>query len=116
MSMVNKSITDQEFITECQKIVEKNPDRVPILVRAKNFTMKDGKKKFLVENSVSIGQFQDILRRRYVVLTNQNPHTVALYSFINGHIHEIGKTLKEICDLNKTHYLIIEVATENTFG
>ena len=66
MSNFKKSKSENERITESSKIIERYPDRIPIIVeKNKKSKIKDiDKNKFLVPNDMTLGQFMYVVRKR----------------------------------------------------
>ena len=66
MSNFKKSKTENERLTESSKIIERYPDRIPIIVeKDKKSKIKDiDKNKFLVPNDMTLGQFMYVIRKR----------------------------------------------------
>jgi GABA(A) receptor-associated protein len=101
---------------ESSRIMRKYPDRLPIIVaRAK--TCHDvpmiNKKKYLVPNCLTVGQFLYVIRRKIIL-----PSEKALFLFINGVLPPTAKSLGEIYDEYKDSdgFLYVTYDGENTFG
>ena len=90
MSNYKKSKSENERITESSKILEKYPNRVPIIVEKElKSKIKDiDKNKFLVPEDMSFGQFMFIIRKRIKL-----DSTEALFIFVNKSL-ELIKILK----------------------
>ncbi len=100
---------------ESSRIIQKHPERVPIIVCKNN---KDNlpdidKQKYLVPNDMSIGQFIYVIRKRINLDSDQ-----ALFVLINNTLQPSNKLLKEIYDNNKDDdgFLYVIYSSENTFG
>ena len=109
----------KQYSLECRKkestkIREKYPDRIPIIVeRNNNKIVSIDKKKFLVPNEITIGQFLYIIRKR---INLGNTH--ALFLFINNKIPPTNGLISEIYNNEKDTdgFLYITYSGENTFG
>jgi GABA(A) receptor-associated protein len=101
---------------DCDQILLKYPDRIPILCEkhpySKNAPDID-KHKYLVGYDLTIGQFMLVIRKRM----NIKPE-VGLYMFINGIIHSNSTLLQELyLDFRDYDgFLYVEYDVENTFG
>ena len=101
---------------DCDQILLKYPDRIPILCEkypySKNAPEID-KHKYLVSYELTLGQFMLVIRKRM----NIKPE-VGLYIFINGIIHSNSTLLQELyLDFRDYDgFLYIEYDIENTFG
>ena len=71
------------------------------------------KKKYLVPNDITVGQFVYVIRKRLVV-----PPEKAIFLFINGILPPTASLLGSIYDEYKDpdHFLYITYSGENTFG
>lgn len=118
--MVYKFISDHTFderYKESSRIRNKYPDRIPIIIE-KDYKCKNvpdiDKKKYLVPNDLTIGQFLFVIRKR-IKLDSE----MALYLFIDN--KTIPNTSSAINNLYNTHknddgFLYITYSGENTFG
>merc|ERR1712060_48503 len=100
---------------EAQRIREKYPDRIPVIVeKAEKSDIPDiDKKKYLVPADLTVGQFVYVIRKRiklspekaiFIFVSNVLPPTAALMSSIyEEHKDEDG-------------FLYIAYSGENTFG
>ena len=102
---------------ETTTIMCKYPDRIPIICeRAKNAS-KDcpniDKRKYLVPNDLSVGQFVYVIRKRLNVMPEK-----ALFLFINGIIPSTSVLLCNMYDCYKDSdgYLYVTYTFENKFG
>lgn len=93
---------------------EKYPDKIPIIVKkANNCELKDlEKNKFLVFNTMSLGEFQMIIRKNLNINESQS-----LVLFINN---VLEPNSSQLIDIHNKHFpneiLEIVYTTENTFG
>jgi len=115
MSNFKKSKSESERISESSKIIERYPDRIPIIVeKDKKSKIKDiDKNKFLVPNDMTLGQFIYVVRKRIKL----DP-TEALFFFVNNILCNNTQTLGEIYKTykDKDGFLYILYTSENTFG
>jgi GABA(A) receptor-associated protein len=101
---------------EAYKIKQKYPDRVPIIVErskhTKNVPLID-KKKFLVPNDLTIGQFIYIIRKRMNL-----PADMALFVFIDSILPPTASLIETIYSEyhDQDGFLYMEYTGENTFG
>lgn len=115
-SEFKKSIPFETRKLEAERILSKYPDRIPcILERARNSTLKQSdKKKFLVPNNLTIGQFIYIIRKRIKLASHE-----AIFLFINGNILvPTSSVLESIYNDYKCDdlFLYFIYTNENTFG
>ncbi len=99
---------------ECNKILNKYPDRVPILV-SPNVDIEIDRHKYLVPGDISLQQFTFILKKRI-----QCKPTEALFYYIgdNKIMPRFTDSMKELYNKYKSTdgYLILVICKENTFG
>tara|TARA_Y100000590_G_C15428324_1_gene904171 strand:+ start:93 stop:401 length:309 start_codon:yes stop_codon:yes gene_type:complete len=100
---------------ESDRILEKYPNRIPIIVnRKQNSNITDiDKSKFLVQKDMAINQFIYIIRKRLKLKSNE-----AIFVTINNKICANNESLSEIYERDKNidGYLYIIYSSENTFG
>lgn len=100
---------------EANRIKEKYPDRIPVIVeRADSSTIQDiDKKKYLVPNDLTLGQFIYVIRKRIKL----NPEE-ALFVFVNNRLPATSELMSQIYKNYKSDcgFLYLEYAGENTFG
>jgi GABA(A) receptor-associated protein len=99
---------------ESARILEKYPDRIPIIIEVNPSQKIDlDKKKFLCPSDISLGQLLCIIRKR-IKLTDEQ----ALFIFINETLPAmptlLGHFYKEFKDEDGFLYAVI--SKENTFG
>lgn len=103
-------------LDEAQRIIEKYPDRIPIICE-KNPSCKNApnidKTKYLVPTDLTVGQFIYVIRKRIKLGPEQG-----LFIFINDKIPPSSQNINEIYynDKDLDGFLYINYATENTFG
>ncbi len=105
------------FEDRCQevyRVLEKYPDRVPIICEKLRNNQPDlDKTKYLVPWDLTIGQFVWVIRKRMTLNASQ-----AIYITIDGRIPPTSAVLGHIYhDLkDKDGFLYLKYTTENTFG
>jgi GABA(A) receptor-associated protein len=101
--------------SEAEKIRQKYPDRIPVVVeRVPNSQIPEiDKRKFLVPNDISVAQFMWIIRKRI-----QLPSEKAIFLFVNKTIPQSSATMGQIYSNFKDEdgFLYISYSGENTFG
>ena len=102
-------------MTQIEKLRNKYPDRIPIIVnRYKDCNLPDlDKNKFLVPKDMKINGFIYVIRKKIKLSPEQ-----AIFITINGELCPSNKTLQEIYEhyKNENGYLYIDYSSENTFG
>ena len=108
----------EERSAEAERIIQKYPDRIPIIVQkntsSSSETLPDlAKTKFLVPDHVTFGQFLYIIRTRMSL-----PAEKALFIFINNTIPNASSDMKTLYDEHKDedNFLYCFYGTESTFG
>lgn len=107
--------TFAERKNESAKIIQKYTDKIPVICEKfeKSNMPNIDKTKYLVPNTLTIGQFMFIIRKRLKL----NPKH-ALFLTINGNIHSSSSLMKDIFEECKDPdgFLYIKYCEENTFG
>lgn len=103
-------------IVESYRIITKYPDRVPIICERQltcNSINTISKKKYLVPNEYTCGQFIFIIRKQ-LKLTAES----AIFLFVDGFIPATTQTIGQLYIEHKDAdgFLYINYASENTFG
>lgn len=105
----------EKRVAECDKILKKYPERVPIIVQKceKSSVVDIDKKKYLVPSDLTVGQFVYVIRRRIQV-----PPEKAIFIFINKLLPPTGAYLSSVYEEHKDEdgFLYVHYASENTFG
>jgi GABA(A) receptor-associated protein len=100
---------------EADRIMKKFPDRVPVIIeKTKESNVPDiDKKKYLVPNDLTIGNFLYVVRKRIKL-----PPEVALFLFIDKYLPPTSSLVSAVYDKhrNSDGFLYMVYATENTFG
>lgn len=111
-----ESKTLEERKAESNKIIEKYPERIPIIVeKSSRSTFKDDidKKKYLVPKTLSFSQFIYIIRKRIKIKECE-----ALFIFVNNKIAPSNSSIEAIYSKCKDQdgFLYVIYTNENTFG
>ena len=116
ISEFKKDFEFEERKSEALRIKEKYKDKIPIIVeKSIKSDIKDlDKKKYLVPNDITVGQFVYIIRKR-IELTPEK----AIFIFLEN--NTIPPTSSLLSKLYETHkdddgFLYLTYAGENTFG
>jgi GABA(A) receptor-associated protein len=100
---------------ESKRILEKYPNRVPIICERINKTVPElDKRKYLVPNDLNIGAFMFVIRKRMNISSDKS-----IFLFVNDStLVPIGQNLKQIYEehKNKDEFLYIKYGGESTFG
>ena len=100
---------------EAERILEKFPDRLPIIVEVseKNDLPELDKYKYLVPKDLTVGQFQYVIRKRLKLSPEK-----AIYLFFNNTVEPTTELVKTVYDKHKSddNFLYVIVSPENTFG
>lgn len=105
-----------ERVKKSQFILEKYPDRVPLIIQpSKNDrdVYPIDKSKYITPRDLTLLQLQQIVRKRV-----RFPPEKALFMFINNKIYPITSLIGPVYDNNKDSdgFLYITYCQENTFG
>lgn len=105
-----------ERIKKSQLILEKYPDRVPLIIQpSKNDrdSYPIDKSKYITPRDLTLLQLQQIIRKRI-----RFPAEKALFMFINNKMYPITSIIGQVYDTNKDTdgFLYITYCQENTFG
>jgi GABA(A) receptor-associated protein len=100
---------------EAERIIEKYPDRIPIIVQvSKNSSLPPlDKKKYLVPGEITVGQFMYIIRKRIKITEHE-----AIFLFINDTLPPSSALINEIYKQHKDtdNFLYCTVQNQETFG
>ena len=105
-----------ERVKKSQVILEKYPDRVPLIIQPSK-TDRDSypidKSKYITPRDLTLMQLQQIIRKRV-----RFPAEKALFMFINNKIYPITSLVGAIYDTNKDAdgFLYVTYCQESTFG
>jgi len=115
MVLFKDEFTFEKRKEEANRILEKYPDRIPIICeRNKNSTIeKVDKKKFLVPKDLTVGQFMYVLRKRIKLKPEQ-----AIFLFVNNTLPPVSSTIGNIYSKHKDsdNFIYFIYSGENVFG
>jgi GABA(A) receptor-associated protein len=105
-----------ERVKKSQFILEKYPDRVPIIIQPSKNDRDEypiDKSKYITPRDLTLLQLQQIIRKRI-----KFPSEKALYMFINNKLYPITSIVGPVYDANKDPdgFLYITYCQESTFG
>lgn len=101
---------------EANRIIDKYPDRVPIVVERKkgNDNISDlDKHKYLVPKDMTLGQFVYVIRRRIKLKSDK-----AIFVFVNNVLPPVSQLISQLYTEHKDEdgFLYITYGSESTFG
>lgn len=102
---------------ESEKIMAKYPSKIPVIVERYKKTLKDipdiDKKKYLVPDDLTFGQFVYVIRRRLQISQEK-----AIFLFCDNIIPPTSLLIKAVYDTNKDDdgFLYCTYSGENSFG
>ena len=112
--MFKKKVCLQERMEKSKSIIEKYPNRIPVIVECKDDILPHlDKSKYLVPRDITVGQFVYVIRKRIELKPEQ-----AIFLFINNTLPPTASTLEEQYNLHRDEdgFLYIEYRGESTFG
>merc|ERR1712039_788202 len=101
---MQQSVPFEKRLAEAKRILEKYPDRVPVICeRAPRSTLPEiDKKKFLVPGTMLVGEFKYIIHKH---LNQSSKESLAadqtMYLFMNGSSPKTGALMSEVYDQYK---------------
>lgn len=100
---------------EAQRILEKYPDRIPVIAeKRKDADIPDiDKKKYLVPKDLTVGQFVYVIRKRIKLSPEK-----ALYIFVNKQLLSTSAHMTEVYRqyADADHFLYVTYSPEKSFG
>lgn len=115
MSNFKSKHTFEKRVQESTRILEKYPDRIPVIVeKAPTANLKSiDKNKYLVPSDLTVGQFIYIIRKRLSLKQQE-----ALFVFINNILPPANGMISTVYNQYKDNdgFLYIIYSGENTFG
>ena len=101
---------------EAERILQKYPNRIPVIVQIcdnKSNIPDIDKKKYLVPNDLTMGQFLYVIRKRIKLQPEQ-----AIFIFINNIMPSSSALISQIYKENKEEdlFLYVMITGENVFG
>ena len=98
---------------EAYRLLQKYPTRFPVIVKPAGRDLDLRRKKYLVPDDITLGQFLYVLRKH---IDNLSDHE-GLYIFINGHMFPANALMIHIYTTEQRDYaLYVTICKENTFG
>lgn len=114
-SEFKESIPFEARKKEADRIKTRYPDRVPVILERHNKSTlpKEDKKKYLVPNDLTLGQFIYIIRKRIKIPAHQ-----ALFLFVNEKLFSSSDVISQVYNSEKDQdsFLYAVYTNENTFG
>ena len=101
-------------LNESKRIIEKNPDKIPIIIeKSDNCEFKIDKTKYLVPSDFKIQQLIYVIRKRIKIKDSET-----IFIYINNILPKSNTCIGEIYEDNKDEdgFLYINYSKENTFG
>jgi GABA(A) receptor-associated protein len=115
MTKFKEKYTLQLRKEESDKIINKYPDRIPVIVEKHHSCEYDDlqKTKFLAPKNLTIGQFVYIIRKNIKLSSEKS-----IFVTINGILPTTSSLMLELYENNKEedNFLDIVYSSENTFG
>lgn len=114
MSLFKKKNSLKKRVDESIRIMNKYPDRVPVIVENVSSDIYNiDKKKFLVPCDLTVGQFVYVIRNRIKLEPEK-----AIFLFINNTLPPTSALMSQIYKEHKDidGFLYSEITGENTFG
>jgi GABA(A) receptor-associated protein len=114
MDKFKEDFTLEERKNESSKLLLKYDDRIPVLIKPGNkITPNVDKYKYLVPNSLTVGEFVSIIRKRIKLGSEK-----AMFVFTGGILPPTGNSLYNIYQEHKDEdgFLYLVYSLENTFG
>jgi GABA(A) receptor-associated protein len=101
-------------LSESQRIIDKYPDRRPIIIECNDNEIRIDKKKYLVPQDLTLSQFLYVIRKRMKLSADK-----ALFMFLDN--NTIPTSSSHISNLYEKHkdpdgFLYIYVSKEHVFG
>ena len=121
-----KEFTQEEkeiLLKESKALLEKYPERIPLLVQLDSNVLKLEKHKFLVNDDININYYIDVLKTKLIHINSNDSLTISLTKFNDDgtktmtRIKPQSKLLKEFYQENKdpsTGMLIFTVSRQTT--
>lgn len=108
-----KKFTFEKRKSEANKMINKYPDHIPIVVESKGLIKSIDKSKFIVNNDLTVGQFIHVIRKRIKL-----EPTESIYVLVGNAIPMQSTTLSEVYKehKDKDNFLYMTYCKENTFG
>lgn len=109
------SVDYKKRLSESKYIMEKYPDRIPVIVtKADNCKLNDiDKHKFLVPKDLKISEFISVIRKRVKLQSHE-----AIFVFINNILPPLSERIIDIYEKEKAqdNFLYVIYNSESVFG
>ena len=109
--------TESERTEEAARILDKYPDRLPVIVELDPNNKSDlpevDKKKYLVPRDLTCGQFMYVIRKRLKLDAEQ-----AIFLFVDGNVPATASLISSVYDEHKDAdgFLYMTYGSEHVFG
>lgn len=103
-----------ERVSECQLILKKYPDKIPIIVNECSDDLKDKiKRKMLLQSDMTVSNYLYSIRQKFKIKPEES-----FLLFVNGKIPTSTTLLYELYNNHKDKdgFLYISIIKENVFG
>lgn len=112
-SNFKKQITLEKRLEQSKSIIEKYPNRIPVICDVSNRLPRLDKHKYLIPEDLHSETFMSIIRRRIKLKPEH-----AMYFFVGDKILQANNYMSEIYNKYKDDdgFLYIYVCSESTFG
>ena len=117
MNSFKDEFSFEKRLEESNKVLKKYSNRIPCIVEKKfqkcNKINTIDKKKFLVPNDLTMGQFIYVIRKRLKLSPQE-----AIFILVNNAIPPSSSTISHIYNTQKDPdgFLYFQYSSENTFG
>jgi GABA(A) receptor-associated protein len=108
-----QNFTFLERISEAKKVLDKYPQKLPLIIENGNSKYNIDKNKFLVPRDMKFAELMNIIRKKI----NMQPHE-ALFLLVDNVIPSNNEMIETLYYKykNKDLFLYITYSTENVFG
>lgn len=117
--MFKQKYSEYQRLLEAARVISQHPDKVPVICEPYSATTPPiNRHKYLVNGSITIGQFIHVIRPRISGLYGENAKALFLFVGSNSVLPSISTMMSTVYKLHrdKDGFLYIAYALENTFG
>lgn len=119
MRRYKSEVSFERRLAEANLIIKKYPDRIPVICEKNDYkntaseNIELDKRKYLVPNNLTLGQFQFVVRKRMKLSPEKG-----LFFFINNVVPNATAPISELYNLfhEDDNFLYITYSSENVFG
>ena len=114
MEKFKEGSTLEQRVKQSRNLLQKYNDRIPVIIHPGNkITPSADKYKYLVPNSLTVGEFSSIIRKRIKLGSEK-----AMFIFTGGVLPPTGSSLYSIYQEHRDEdgFLYLIYSLENTFG